>query len=119
MTPGVSPKHRRGVYGEIDRVVRRIPMGRVATYGQVALLAGLPNRARQVGYAMHALEDDAAVPWHRVLNRLGEVSGRSAAVMETVQRALLEAEGVEFDARGRVDLDRVQWRPRRARGERE
>ncbi len=114
-----SPRSgRAGSYSRIYRVVRRIPRGRVATYGQIARLAGLANLARQVGYALHALEQDSGVPWQRVVNRRGEVSARSLAGMERVQRALLEAEGVEFDERGRIDLARVQWRPRaRGRGE--
>lgn len=100
-------------------VVRRIPRGRVATYGQVAALAGLPGHARQVGYALHALPDGSRVPWHRVVNVRGEVVVRDAGAVPTMaasrQRALLEAEGVGFDARGRVVLPRYQWRPRGAR----
>ena len=102
----------RSAWDQIYAVVRRIPRGRVATYGQVASLAGLANHARQVGYAMHALQSDSGVPWHRVLNYRGGVSERSVAGMERVQRALLESEGIAFGPRGRVDLTRVQWRPR-------
>ena len=108
----------RPVFEQIYRVVGRIPRGRVATYGQVAALAGLPNYARQVGYAMHALDSDSGLPWHRVLNRRGEVSARSLREMEGVQRALLESEGVGFDASGRVDLSAAQWRPRPVRAKR-
>lgn len=97
-------------YTRIYDVVRRIPEGRVATYGQVAAEAGLPGRARQVGYAMAALPDDADVPWHRVVNARGEVSRRSSGTAgERIQRMLLEAEGVGFDARGRIDLERFGW----------
>ncbi|MDD9828212.1 MAG: MGMT family protein [Deltaproteobacteria bacterium] len=96
----------------IYRVVRRIPRGRVATYGQIAHLAGLPRRARQVGYALHALPHGSRVPWQRVLNARGELSPRAAPDAERLQRVLLEAEGVCFDARGRVDLARFGWRPR-------
>jgi methylated-DNA-protein-cysteine methyltransferase-like protein len=105
---------RAGTYSRIYRIVRRIPRGRVATYGQIARLAGLSNNARQVGYALHALAEESRVPWQRVINHRGEVSDRSFAGMELVQRTLLEAEGIEFDQRGRVDLTRVQWRPRTA-----
>ncbi len=96
----------------IYAVVRRIPRGRVATYGQIADLAGLPGHARQVGYAMAALPSGTAVPWHRVINAAGMVSRRKVPGEELGQRQLLEAEGVRFNARGRVALEKVQWRPR-------
>jgi len=99
-------------YQRIYRVVRRIPRGRVATYGQVATLAGLPGRARQVGYALHALPPNSAVPWHRVVNAQGAVSRRSVAGAELEQQQLLAREGVRLDARGRVPLGRVRWVPR-------
>jgi len=105
--PGLSPSYRR-----IYAVVRRIPRGRVATYGQVAVLAGLGGHARQVGYAMHALPKGSSVPWHRVINARGEISRRRRPGEELSQRMLLEREGVGFDARGRVALARLQWRPR-------
>ena len=97
-------------YQRIYAVVRRIPRGRVATYGQIAELAGLPGHARQVGYALHALPSGTAVPWHRVINARGEVSLRTAPGPELTQRMLLEREGVRFNARGRVDLRTVGWR---------
>jgi methylated-DNA-protein-cysteine methyltransferase-like protein len=97
-------------YQRIYAVVRRIPRGRVATYGQIAELAGLPGHARQVGYALHALPSGTAVPWHRVLTARGEVSLRTAPGPELTQRMLLEREGVRFNARGRVDLRTVGWR---------
>jgi methylated-DNA-protein-cysteine methyltransferase-like protein len=93
-------------------VVREIPEGRVATYGQVAALAGFAGHARQVGYALHALpEDHDDVPWQRVINAKGEVSPRSEPEYEGLQRAMLEAEGVRFDTRDRVDLERFRWEP--------
>jgi methylated-DNA-protein-cysteine methyltransferase-like protein len=97
---------------QIIVVVRRIPHGRVATYGQVAALAGLPRQPRLVGYALHALSSATAVPWHRVINARGMISTRSSGDASLSQRLLLEREGVSFDARGRVRLDRFQWRPR-------
>ncbi len=102
----------------IAAIVRRIPRGRVATYGQVASLAGLPGHARLVGYTLHALPDGSPVPWHRVINARGEVSPRSERGAELLQRALLEGEGVVFDGRGRVAFEHFGWRPRRAAGQR-
>ncbi len=92
--------------------MRRIPRGRVATYGQVAELAGLAGHARQVGYALHALPSGSTVPWHRVLNAAGGVSRRATPGSELTQRQLLEREGVHFDPRGRVRLAVERWRPR-------
>jgi methylated-DNA-protein-cysteine methyltransferase-like protein len=99
-------------YQRIYAVVRRIPSGRVATYGQVAALAGLPGHARQVGYALHALPEGSGVPWQRVINHRGEISARADSFFEPVQRAMLEAEGVVFDSRGRVPLRQFRWEPR-------
>ena len=93
-------------------MVRRIPRGRVATYGQIAELAGLEGHARQVGYALHHLPPKSNVPWHRVLNARGEVSPRTAGDSHELQRLLLEGEGVEFDGRGRLSLARYQWKKR-------
>jgi methylated-DNA-protein-cysteine methyltransferase-like protein len=92
--------------------VRRIPRGRVATYGQIAALAGIPNGARQVGYAMHALPAGSRVPWHRVINAQGAISLRANGSADRKQRAMLEREGVRFDAAGRIDLVRWRWRAR-------
>jgi methylated-DNA-protein-cysteine methyltransferase-like protein len=93
-------------------VVRRVPPGRVVTYGQVAALAGIPGHARQVGYALHGLAPGSDVPWQRVINARGEVSARAEAEWEGYQRHLLLEEGVELDALGRVDLRRYRWEPR-------
>jgi methylated-DNA-protein-cysteine methyltransferase-like protein len=89
----------------------------VATYGQVAALAGLPGQARQVGYAMAALEVDGGVPWHRVINARGAISLPLADHSALTQRARLEAVGFVFED-DRVSLDRWQWRPRGARARR-
>ena len=97
-----------GVPERIWTVVAAIPAGRVATYGQVAELAGLPRGARTVGRAMARLPAGTRLPWHRVINAAGAVSIPGAGGDR--QRALLEAEGVAFVA-GRVDLGRVRWRP--------
>lgn len=101
----------RLTHADIYALVRAIPRGRVATYGQIAGLAGFPRHARQVGYAMAALAGDAGVPWHRVVNARGEISARAAGAGAERQRELLEHEGVAFDAAGRIDMRRYQWRP--------
>ena len=101
--------NRDGNYQRIYRVVRRIPCGRVATYGQIAALAGLPRHARQVGYALHALPANNDVPWQRVINARGQVSERAEPGVGSLQRALLEAEGVVFSAQDRIDLKRFGW----------
>src|SRR5512138_1959960 len=103
---------------EIYRVVRRVPRGRVTTYGAIALLAGRPRGARQVGYALAALRGARHdVPWQRVLG--ARPRGTAAVsildpVGAAVQQRLLEREGIAFDDRGRVDLGRFGWSPRRA-----
>jgi methylated-DNA-protein-cysteine methyltransferase-like protein len=101
-----------GTYARIYAVVRRIPRGRVATYGQVARVAGLPGRARQVGYALAALKPSTAVPWQRVVNAAGAISLRTSGGGVS-QRLLLEREGVRFGAADRIPLEQFGWRPRR------
>jgi methylated-DNA-protein-cysteine methyltransferase-like protein len=93
-------------------IVRLIPEGRVATYGQIAALANRPRNARQVGHVLARLTDDD-VPWHRVVNVRGSISERGFDPLESVerQRFLLQEEGVVFDRRGRIDLDRFGWKP--------
>ena len=109
----MATAHSESSYERIYAVVRRIPRGRVATYGQVARLADFPRHARLVGYALHALPGDSAVPWQRVINAKGEVSPRAIPGWEGLQVRLLEREGVYFDARGRVSLPRYQWKAQR------
>lgn len=94
-------------------VVRRIPRGRVATYGLVARLAGYARQPRLAGYALRHADD--SVPWHRVVNAAGMISLRADPDSVPHQRALLEAEGVEFDHKYRIDLQRFLWRPKRSR----
>ena len=91
-------------------IVEAVPRGNVVTYGQVALLAGSPRAARQVGMVLHGLREADEVPWQRVINAQGKISTYRIGSGE-LQRALLEAEGVEFDSEGRVDLGRFRWDP--------
>ncbi len=104
-------------YQRVYAVVKRIPRGRVATYGQVASLAGLNSGARQVGYALHALTGKDKVPWHRVINAQGRVSIRSGSDYDELQRILLEAEEVMFNG-DRISLERFRWQPRIKRSRR-
>lgn len=90
-------------------LVARIPPGRVMTYGQLALLAGGPGNARQVGFSMQGLAG-SDLPWQRVINAQGRVSTYKLGFGD-MQRALLEGEGVTFDAAGKCDLARLQWWP--------
>jgi len=109
LTPGTADS---GSYLVIYAVVGRISGGRVATYGQVADLAGLPGRARLVGYALSALAGRSTLPWHRVVNAQGRISSRSCGSDgDREQRLRLEHEGVCFDDGGRIPLERFLWRP--------
>ena len=90
--------------------MNRIPKGRVATYGQIARLAGIKGHARLVGYALHRLPEESAAPWHRVINAQGRISLHSNPPARSLQRALLESEGIRFDADGAVDLRICQWK---------
>ena len=105
-----------GFFEEVYRVVRQIPAGRVATYGQVALLAGNPRMARQVGWALHQNPDPASIPCHRVVNRFGGLSAAFAfGDGREEHRGRVEAEGIEVSGDYRVDLERFGWRPRAAK----
>ena len=95
----------------ICAVIGRIPKGWVATYGQVAAMAGMPRRARLVGRVLQRLDPGTKIPWHRVVNAKGEVSySLSRNGGDIVQRRLLEKEGIKFDASDRLDLERCRWR---------
>lgn len=96
-------------------MVRRVPRGRVTTYGHIAALCGKPRAARTVGWALHALPEGSDVPWHRIINAQGGISISKVGVPPELQRALLRAEGVEFDRYGYVDLERWSWAGPRAR----
>ena len=97
------------LFDKVYWIVRCIPAGKVATYGQIARLLGIPRGARTVGWALHSLPDDMEVPWQRVINAKGVVSTAWEGDESTGQRALLEAEGVVFDEQGRIDLKVYGW----------
>lgn len=98
----------------IYAVVAQVPKGCVATYGQIAELAGLPRRARLVGYALSALATNNRLPWHRVVNAKGQISARGDGgndAAEQAQRKRLEREGIRFDANGTISLALYRWQP--------
>jgi methylated-DNA-protein-cysteine methyltransferase related protein len=97
-----------GIFGQVHALVRRIPRGRVATYGQLSELIDGRLTPVGIGWAMRAATPD--VPWHRVVNTRGGIS--TAFEVAEQQRGLLEAEGVPFDEHGLVDLSRARWKPR-------
>ena len=101
-----------GWHAKVFAMVRRVPPGHVATYGQIAAQLGSPRVARQVGFALAGawrVELDDPVPWHRIINAKGAISTREDAEPERNQRVLLEREGVEFRDNGTVDLRRFRW----------
>jgi methylated-DNA-protein-cysteine methyltransferase-like protein len=101
-----TPGYRERVY----EIVRRIPAGSVMTYGQIAELLGEGYTARTVGFAMHSA-DEETTPWHRVINAQGGCSTGRVVLPHDKQQRMLEAEGVEFNARGRCELGRYRWIP--------
>lgn len=106
-----SGDDRPGPFARVWSIVRRIPRGRVATYGQLSELVARRLTPVGIGWAVRAAAE-GAIPWHRVVNGSGGIS--TDGETPGLQRALLEAEGVRFGADGRIDLDRYRWRPRRA-----
>ncbi len=101
---------RPNFYDAVYRVVRKIPRGRVMTYGQIATILGAPRAARAVGYAMGASPKN--VPWQRVINRKGQISARGDVERPIIQQQMLEAEGLVFDETESCDLTRYRWEPR-------
>ena len=101
----------KSFFDRVYAAVRRIPRGSVATYGQIALLAGSPRGARVVGWALHHNPEPVTIPCHRVVNRTGRLAPAFAFGGEAVQRRLREEEGVLFTPEGAVDLSRCLWRP--------
>ena len=92
-------------------MVSRIPEGRIATYGQIATLVGFPKHARQIGFALAALENNSSTPWHRVINAKGKISPRGLDGCDDYQRLLLEEEGIIFNDKDCISLQQFQWQP--------
>ncbi len=97
------------LYQDIYDIVADIPEGRVATYGQIAWMAGRPRAARVVGYAMHRVPNGLDIPCHRVVNRSGQMSPPHVFGGEDIQRAMLQEEGVVFLKNGYIDMEKCQW----------
>jgi methylated-DNA-protein-cysteine methyltransferase-like protein len=95
-------------YERIWQFVKKIPRGKVATYGQIARIAGIEGHARFVGYALHGIPQNAGIPWHRVINSQGRLSLSGLSARR--QRRLLEAEKIEFSPAGKIDLKQFQWK---------
>ena len=102
-----------GYNERVFEIVRRIPSGHVMTYGQLAEILGEGYTARTIGFVMHTADD--TVPWHRVINAQGACSTGRVLLPMNKQQRMLEAEGVEFNARDRCDLGRYRWTPEEAR----
>lgn len=105
--------NKPGYNERVFEIVRRIPAGHVMTYGQLAEILGEGYTARTVGFVMN--KADESVPWHRVINAQGACSTGRVLLPMNKQQRLLEAEGVEFNARERCDLGRYRWTPEEAR----
>ena len=95
---------------KVIRLIKSIPRGKVATYGQIAFLAGLYPSVRRVVWILHSCSEKERLPWHRVVNRQGAISLKPGAGYEK-QREMLEREGIVFDERDRIDLERYLWEP--------
>jgi methylated-DNA-protein-cysteine methyltransferase-like protein len=100
---------RNRFFEQVYELVRRIPPGKVATYGQVARILGKPRGARTVGWALHSIPEGSDVPWQRVINARGIITLDAHGPGGAIQRALLEAEGIMFDEQGRIDLEVYGW----------
>ncbi|NCC87441.1 MAG: MGMT family protein [Clostridia bacterium] len=98
-------------FEKIYETVKKIPKGKVATYGQIATLAGNPKWSQVVGYALHANPKPNEIPCYRVVNRFGEPSKSFAFGGCETQRLLLEMDGIEFLKGGNIDLEKYQWQP--------
>lgn len=105
----------KDLYERIYEIVREIPVGKVTTYGAIARAIGIGRSSRMVGYALNAVADDMSIPCHRVVNRLGELSGRMHFATPTLMRELLESEEVGFVGEA-VDMERCFWDPSEERG---
>jgi methylated-DNA-protein-cysteine methyltransferase related protein len=110
LEPGRAVQESAAYRERVYEIVRRIPTGRVMTYGQIAEILGEGYTPRTVGFVMHAANEETT-PWQRVINSQGACSTGRVILPPDKQQRMLEAEGVVFDARGRCDLGRYRWTP--------
>jgi methylated-DNA-protein-cysteine methyltransferase-like protein len=99
-------------YSAIYQIISKIPAGRVATYGQIAAIAGLSGQARLVGYALHSSSASLELPWHRVVNYRGQLSRLPDPDSSLQQMELLVSEGIIFNSAGKIDLEKFGWKSR-------
>ncbi|MCX7998892.1 MAG: MGMT family protein [Leptospiraceae bacterium] len=103
-------KFKPNFYQEVYKIVSQIPKGKVTTYGNIALLLGIPRGARAVGFALNALKKtETKIPWQRVINSQGKISFKGDVFRATLQRELLEKEGIQFDKEDKIDLLKYGW----------
>jgi methylated-DNA-protein-cysteine methyltransferase-like protein len=108
----IAINKKYNTFKKIYTIVKSISRGKVSTYGQIAALVGLGLPARIVGYALHGLPEKTDIPWHRVINRMGKISfSPSRNNHDTLQKYLLEQEGVLFNSEDKIDLKKYLWQP--------
>lgn len=111
MARAENPREPDSFHQRLIKVIKKIPRGKVATYGQIATMAGNPRAARQVAWVLNNASEKEKLPWHRVINRAGKISLPPGQGYE-LQKQLLKDEGVRFDLTDKIDLDRCQWWPK-------
>ena len=111
MKKKISAPLKESFYAKVYEAVKKIPKGKVVTYGQIANILGSPRAARAVGYALNALKKDdlQAVPWQRVINAKGEISFKGDTIRANLQRKLLEQEGIVFSVVGQINITNFGW----------
>lgn len=113
--PKQSDKQTDRFTDRVKRLIKKVPRGKVASYGQIAAMAGNPRAARQVVRVLHACSDKDRLPWHRIINSKGGISLKPGQGYE-LQKAMLRDEGVRFEENDLIDLKRFLWSPKRTTG---
>lgn len=104
----MATESKSNLFTSILQIIKQIPVGKVATYGQIAIIAGIQN-PRLVGFALAGQKEDTEVPWFRVVNSKGKISFPEESEGFKIQYSLLISEGVIFDSKNRIDLNRFRW----------